>query len=114
MDKTMTAALELLERLIRAEWMISDAHSFLPANEKERQDAEEIADKAWGNALADAIAFFDLKRPPNQFGREEHEPALTPEQSRIVGRNLAEMMHDGGLVRCPTCRHVVEKKDIRR
>lgn len=109
----MSDAREILERLVRAEWAISDACD--ASGLLGHSEAEKIAEVQWADALSDACALLGITRPASVFA--DRDIPMSAENREKVKQNLdgwlVDQMERTGTARCPTCAALVRKTDIK-
>jgi len=105
---------DLLERMVRAEWAMSQA--FDADGLYGHKEAQAIADREWSASVAAAVAFLDISRPLNPFAKQD--VPMSAENREKVKRNtdewLADQMKKSGTAYCPTCRSIVSSLDLAR
>lgn len=111
-DPAVYEARILLDRLVRAEWAVSDA--FEGQGCFGHSDALTIAEADWADALTDAVTFLGIERPQSVFA--DQEIPMSKENRTIVERNMAEWIgaHKArlGLINCPSCGRVTKEDRI--
>jgi hypothetical protein len=109
----MTDARTLLERMVRAEWALSD--TFEANGLVGHSEVQAVADKEWGDAVDAAVAFLGIERPQSLFA--ELDIPMSKENREIAEHNMRTMAGDlmvrGGFCHCPTCGQVAKQSRVK-